>query len=477
MKKIVLILAVAIITINVMGQKSMPNGSFESWTAGSYDYPTGYPYNSNSEALNRYNTFVPNIKKTTDAYHGSSAIEVSTVLADNDTMFGYFINGNPNGEGPWTGGIPYNQKPTGIRGYYKYNQATIDSATILITFSKAGKNIGTYFYRIGGVQNSYKLFNFTFSPALNETPDSVIFGAVSCKIANTNSEPEGVLGSILKLDSVSFTGVSSQPTLFNGDFEQWQVATNYKLDNWYIEDTERSTRSTDAYKGSYALEMNTIAGEDNGVPEAKVSRISTGYYPRNCQNNCYELGGNAFNKQVDTLVFYYKYTPKNTADVALVIYTLKFNGSQIDRQEATIYPSSTYKKMEVPINAFQTPDTIIVGFHSSKESSGNLDVSYAGAKLIIDEVQFKSQPLNTSIYELNNNTNISVCPNPAKDFVSINSNLKVENYKVINHIGQVVDNGQLLNNNKIDISKLSNGVYQIQIISADKVLNSKFVKE
>jgi hypothetical protein len=43
-----------------------------------------------------------------------------------------------------------------------------------------------------------------------------------------------VAGSELILDYVSFTRVSSQPKMMNGDFEFWENQTIYTPENWYI---------------------------------------------------------------------------------------------------------------------------------------------------------------------------------------------------------------------------------------------------
>ena len=156
MKAKILILNFVFISCFSFSQSSIPNGNFETWTTFSIDYPEGYPFNSNMETLFRFN-LPSNLVKSTDAYHGISAVEITTVATTTDTIFGYFLNANPdNDPSQWTGGISYNQIPTGIRGYYKYNVATADSATIIVTFSKSGVNIGSYFFNIGGIQKDRK---------------------------------------------------------------------------------------------------------------------------------------------------------------------------------------------------------------------------------------------------------------------------------------------------------------------------------
>jgi hypothetical protein len=252
MKKHLLILCIAYIAIAAYAQNSIPNGNFENWTTNSFDYPQNFTYTS----ITDYSLFSnPNVVKTKDAYHGSYAVQISNATdAAKDTINGYIVNFNPSTSGDpstWHGGISYSQKPTGITGWYKYNVDKTDSATLIVVFSKAGANIGTYTLLIGGIQNSYSQFNFTFKPALTITPDSVIFAATAGKLVN--GQLHGVPGSVLKLDDISFTGVTSQPDSLNGDFESWQTQTINTLDNWYYNGDPQAKvlsvlKTTDTYR-------------------------------------------------------------------------------------------------------------------------------------------------------------------------------------------------------------------------------------
>lgn len=389
MKRHLLLLSLAFIAITAFGQNPIPNWNFEAWTSSTYDYPQNYPITSNQDCI-RYS--IPfNVTKITDAYHGTYAVQLTTNTNESakDTAFGYFINTNPDGNpSSWTGGMPYSQKPTGIRGYYKYNVATADSGTILVAFSKGGLNIGSYFFNIGGIKNDYTLFHFTFIPALSETPDSVIFAALSCKLVN--GEPLGVPGSTLLIDSVSFTGVSSQPTLMNGDFESWQTQTSILPDSWYLDGGQEVGvyQTTDAVEGQYAIELKTYLGNTNNHPAARAGRISTGYYPNNCNDNCNELGGYPFSNQNDTLTFYYKYNPSGS-DSATVSLNFKKDGANIGWGGIKLLASSTFQYKEIPFNVGQTPDTVIIDIQSS--SWNDTLLSFIGSDLIVDAIHFKSQ--------------------------------------------------------------------------------------
>jgi len=480
MKKHLLLLSLVCIAITAHGQNSIPNGNFETWTSGTFDYPQNYPFTSNTDEFFQYH--LPfNVTKITDAYHGTYAVQLTTNASATDTAFAFLLNKNPNtnnGPNTWTGGMPYNQKPKGIRGYYKYNVATADSATILVAFSKAGSNIRTYFLTIGGIHNTYTLFNLTFKPALTVTPDSVIFAAISCKLLN-GQQPHGPAGSTLKLDSVSFTGVSSQPALMNGDFESWQSQTYNNPANWYVQSDNGNgfNRTTDAVKGNYAIELKTFPGNVNNHPAAQPTQISNGFYPKNC-NQCYQMGGYPYSHQTDTLAFYYKYTPANASDSAWVSCSFKKNGINIWFIGKGLHATASYQYVEIPFNIFgQTPDTAITSIQSS--SWNDTSLSYVGADLKIDEIHFKSQPLTTSIFNYENDNTIHIFPNPSNGKIQIQcSGLNVQSLEIYNMLAEkVYSTTKILQQilNEIDLSRLQKGIYFVKFYNEEKIYTKKII--
>ncbi|HEY5689204.1 MAG TPA: T9SS type A sorting domain-containing protein [Yeosuana sp.] len=75
--------------------------------------------------------------------------------------------------------------------------------------------------------------------------------------------------------------------------------------------------------------------------------------------------------------------------------------------------------------------------------------------------------------------NIKLYPNPAKDIVNIDTNLKIDDIAIFNQLGQTVMQvkGAQIFNNKVDISGLSSGLYFMNIKAADKVQSIKIIKE
>ncbi len=482
MKKHLFLLCFAYFGITAYGQNSIPNGTFETWTSNTFNNPQYYPYTSNTSTYLKQAVF--NITRTADAYHGNYAVQLETTTLPGDTAFGYFVNIVPGNNSPtvWHGGMPYNQKPTGLRGYYKYNVATADSGTMIIAFSQGGSNIRTYFLKVGGIYSNYTLFNFTFNPALSITPDSVEFGALSCKFDPGMQQPHGIKGSILKLDSVSFTGVSSQPAQMNGDFELWQTQTINFPSQWYAlsgNDQETGVYQTaDAVKGNYAIELITFAGNQHNHPAAQGAAISTGYYPSNCSGNCYQRGGYPFTNKKDTLVFSYKYAPSGN-DSAIVQLNFKKNGSSINSASMYLQPSATYQKKELPFNLPQNPDSVIVNIISSDWRDTLL--CFVGSDLKMDEIYFKSQAIITGINPLTreNNSLISIFPNPSNGKFQIKSTgADIRKLEIYNALGKVIYSNSKFNrqeSNEIDLSGYPKGIYFVKIFDGEKNYTEKIV--
>jgi hypothetical protein len=481
-KKLLSIVALAgIIGLNADAQNSsVPNGNFESWTSITYELPQNYVWSSNIDALRKNLPF--GVTKSTDAYHGNYAVQLTTQIAGGDTIPGIFINVDPKNGDPstWSGGFPYSQQPTGMRGYYKSSIASPDTAFLLAFFYKSGVMIGQYGYYFYGSHSTYTPFSFNFTPALTQTPDTIIFGAGSSNYSNMANMRDG---SMLMLDSISFTGVSSQPALFNGDFETWQSVTIDKPTNWFSEGGSGNNptggvyKTTDAKAGNTAIELITYLGDNDGVPMARGGQISTGWYPDNCNNNCYQQGGYPFSNQVDTLAFWYKHTPSTGTGTAEVRLNFKNNGTNIWGTGASLSASANYQYMEIPFNIGQMPDTVIIDIESSEWQDSSL--AFVGSSLKIDEVHFKSQPLTTTVFDYKDETSVHISPNPTLGKIQINvPGLNVLQLEIYNLLGErIFSQAGNLTKAGIDLSGHPQGIYFVKVYSEGKSYTKKVVKQ
>lgn len=472
MKKHLLILSFTFAFFSSIAQTAIPNGDFESWSTATYEYPEFFISNSNPEAFFNCNTPF-NVIKSTDAYSGSYALQMTTNSGTSDTCFGYVVNTSTNtgGPGSWVGGIPMTENPTGIMGYYKYNQASADSAIIIIQARQGGTTIGTYFYFLSGLHTTYNAFNFTFSPALAVTPDSIIVA-----IASSDPNYSGTPGSTLLIDDFSFTGVTAQPSQLNGGFESW-LSVSLDMPNSWSSNRDGVYKTTDKYAGNFAIELQTYLGENNGTPRAQSGYSSNGYYDNAC--NCMR-GGFPFSNQVDTLQFYYKYVPADPTDSAQVAVAFKNSGVNVGWASMYLHSSPSYQLAEIPFNLGSMPDTAIVMLQSSNWN--DTTINFVGASLKVDDIQFKSQPIITGIGNgLNLSNEVSVFPNP------FNSNATILIGQNINTVGMEITlydlSGRVVKKIKtsdhkiiIDRNGLNNGIYLYDIINeTGKIKSGKVV--
>ena len=379
MKRILLLFI--ILTTGIAFSQTIPNGGFENWTTSSFAQPT---YFTSSNAQNGNGVINPgNIIKTTDAYHGSYAVKMNTVLIGSDTIFGYVTNGNPGNSSTWQGGVPYSFKPSGFRIYYKSTIIGTDSALVLIQFKKSGSAIGTYVYKVSNSQSNYTLFSKSFSPALSMNPDTIVFAAASSNAMAHSGTP----GNMFQIDSLSFTGVPAQPNHMNGDFELWQNQSFTVVNGW---DNQNCNQTTDKYSGTYALELQTAAPSFGGGGGNQPGNAITGVYGHQSGPK----GGHPYTKQIDTLFFYYKYLPADPSDSAQISISFKKNGSQFMGTSMFFPQANTYTAAKIPFDITWTgtiPDSAIISIQSSKNWPP--PASFIGSDLKIDNMYLGSQRL------------------------------------------------------------------------------------
>ena len=70
--------------------------------------------------------------------------------------------------------------------------------------------------------------------------------------------------------------------------------------------------------------------------------------------------------------------------------------------------------------------------------------------------------------------NLVLFPNPTKGIFNIKTNQKIEKAKIYDISGKIIQNLFPLNS-KIDVSKLEDGIYFIEILSDGKIQRKKFV--
>ncbi len=483
MKKL-LLLSVTGCFAAALAAQSIPDGGFEFWNTTTWNDPQYYNSSNDKEAPQG---IAANVTQTT-GFHGLYGVMLKTISSVNGVEGAYFINANVGGNGNGIfGGIPYAQKPTGMRFYYKYTPSGTDTAAVLVIFKKAGSSIDSFLITLPQTVTSYTLRSYFPSHSLTVTPDTVVFGAVSSiGILHNNGggKKGGNPGSTLVIDSVTFTGVSIQPAEMNGDFENWTSNSVLFPPGWII-NYPNAIRTTDAQSGSYALELQTLNnsnGNGNGQGQA-----GTGFYP-NCSGMCTELGGFPYSLAIDTLEFGYKYSP-TAGDTANISLSFKKNGQNIYGTGISIFTTNTsYKNMSLAFNTGNTPDTVMINISSSwhnNDTSNTQYTKYAGSVLKIDNMTFASQKKSLGVKNEGDAGAISIYPNPARNQMNVNlTNISdaLEKLAVYDLSGRLLST-QIYSGNvrtlteTIDISSFASGIYLIEVTTGTGRFYQKICKE
>ena len=189
-------------SISFTGLPAQPaglNGDFLVWNDTAYTYPNVWNLNGGGNS-------VTGVKQTTDAVHGMYAIELTTILGNQNNhvaarsgqiMLGYYQN-NCNGNCSEKGGIPFtNQKDT-LCFFYKYLPMNGDSAGLSLQFVLNGN----LFNFAGGLlpeSDQYTYMEIPFDAG--QQPDSV---QINIQSSNWDDTLLQYVGSDLKIDRMFF---------------------------------------------------------------------------------------------------------------------------------------------------------------------------------------------------------------------------------------------------------------------------------
>ncbi|TAL59699.1 MAG: T9SS type A sorting domain-containing protein, partial [Bacteroidetes bacterium] len=161
-----------------------PDGTFENWTAKSYDVPGGWK------------TWGDGASKTTSSYAGTYAVRLETIgsICGGQNSSGITTGHMTNNNGP-AGGIPYTLTNDTLCGYYKYSAAGNDTAGIYVGLYKNGTPVGGNNKWLTATAN-YTYFEMPFQAGI--TPDTIRIDAQSSEWPITIVN----VGSVLYLDNL-----------------------------------------------------------------------------------------------------------------------------------------------------------------------------------------------------------------------------------------------------------------------------------
>jgi hypothetical protein len=470
MKKTLLTATMALLIYGVVSAQSCPNPDFESWNSMNNYAPDSGWYNSNVQSLTWHDSLTV---WSVSGFSGHAA-HIQTAIIGADTMQAWLINsvGDPR---KGIGGVPYSQQPTALTGYYRYNLPGNDSAGIMVVFKKSGVIVSTNGMMIRNATGSlltYTPFNMPITLAV--VPDTVIIAIVSSNLFGTGLQS----GSWLEIDQLSFTGTGITQNIPDGNFDTWINNPVLVPEGWLSGANFNTTgvnQSTDAYSGSYSVQLVSTLG-DNGSGGTRVigAEITNG----RMVSNHGPVGGLPYTHSgADTLFGYYKYIPGGT-DSAAISVNLTHLGTMVGGNGMTLPAAAAWTLFSLPLNAMTTPDSMLITIQSS---SWNSTTTSPGSTLKVDHMWLKSQPLYLN--ELSNSVVLVVYPNPANDVLNFRFNEQVTgpvSIKIYDLMGRVIDNYDYVKVPSIitlPVEPLPMGMYLYEIRNNGIVIRDKFIKK
>nr|WP_299207084.1 T9SS type A sorting domain-containing protein [uncultured Brumimicrobium sp.] len=300
----------------------------------------------------------------------------------------------------------------------------------------------------------------------------------------------------------------AQQQIQNGGFENWEnVPGGSEPVNWNSfltaggglvwaaqNQIEESTDVRPGSTGSKSIKIwsrSTLGIVANGnITLGKINMGSTS--PNDPDNYNRSITADSdFSQELtdspDSLVFWVKFIPNGHSGNARVKATIHDNYDYRDPEDAASsnhvvatavlnYPSTggNWVRKSIPFD-YSGPATdgayILITFTTSETAGGGKkdDVVF------IDDVELIYNPLSTDNQETL--SSISIYPNPVKDVLTIDNVEKNTQYSIHSVLGEVVLSGKLNETtNKIETSKIQNGVYILRMVNEGNTRTVRFVK-
>jgi len=462
MKKLLLILPSLLLFSNICKSQTIPYGDFETWNSTSYDEPDSSWLTTNPSTI--ASDGVITVTKV-PGYKGSAVhMQTGTIIPGLHSILAYISNGN---------GMPYSQKPTGIKGYYRCHILGQDTGILAFEFKKNGTPFKIQSFPFTGNVTTFSPFSFSFS--LPSQPDTLLIAAASSNIIKGNGM---MSGSWLELDQLSFTGPGVTQSIPGGSFDNWTTKSVDVPKGWHLGQNGSPntgvSKSTDHsiahYPGNYSVQLVT-------QPDSTSAEITTGIF----NTNTGKLGGLPFTLIADTITGYYKYMTMGNDSGTMMVY-LEKNDSFIGFQTHRFAPVSKWAYFELPISAPIAPDIMNIDISSSYQLFPQ-SPNTPGSTLLIDNLQLKSQPLKSAVPNLTHFEDYFVAfPDPAKDILNFKFSHPISGpiqIKVFDITGRVLLNNESISNGTtliLPVSQFKPGAYFYEIGHDGMVCRNMFIK-
>ncbi len=185
------LLFVAALPLVSDAQDSIPNSSFEQWTAGD---PDGW-LTTNADPFF-------NVTSTSDAHSGDSAARGEVMeIVPGFKFQPYLIAAATPGEP----GIPISQRWAAVRGFYKMSPVGGDKFYVNVVFSKASTAVAAGGFVDSNTVSTYKEFVVNMTYITSDVPDTAF---ITISMIGPGG-PDYHLGSVMVVDDISYSLVAT----------------------------------------------------------------------------------------------------------------------------------------------------------------------------------------------------------------------------------------------------------------------------
>lgn len=157
-------------------------------------------------------------------------------------------------------------------------------------------------------------------------------------------------------------------------------------------------------------------------------------------------------------------TPYGTFDALRVKHTI----TERDSLRFEIFGNQTWIPIPVPQSNIYEWIT-----NGEKDAVLRIVTSLVGGNETVTSIEYRDFNLTAGINELE--LAFDVYPNPTTEFINISNNVQNSTYSIVDINGKVVLNGII--HGKIDVSSLSQGVYELVITSNNQIGKKSFIKQ
>ena len=140
-------------------------------------------------------------------------------------------------------------------------------------------------------------------------------------------------------------------------------------------------------------------------------------------------------------------------------YIFQRNTNGYWKEQIKLSSSDSTDRFGIPV-AISGNTALVGASRHSYDENGNNYLRDAGA-VFVYETEFAGVP------EQKRKSDVSIYPNPANEFININSDHSFIQYRICNQQGALIQNGNLDEQNKVDISTLNEGIYVIVLQDRD----------